>query len=144
MGDGRFALRAEDLHVQVRQAAGRGHSQPQRQAGLQRLPLQKVVERTMLVVVRDEPQLRARVAGSHVRGYKAYGQRVRWLSQGFRAEGVWTGQGQGWGHRGTESGQAGAGAGAALAWGREEAGRSQRLAGAEARLGVLQDWVSIG
>lgn len=75
MGDGWFALSAKDLYMQVRQAAGRGHSQPQGQLGLQGLPLQKVIEGAVLVVVGDEPQLRAGVPRGHVGGDEACKQK---------------------------------------------------------------------
>lgn len=67
MGNGRLALGAEDLDVQMRQAAGYGEHDAQAADGVQRGELQVVVQRAHLVVVGDEPQLRAGVPGRHVR-----------------------------------------------------------------------------
>lgn len=58
VSDGRFALRAEDLCMQVTQAARRRVRQPQQRRRVQRAQLQEVVERTVLVVVSDEEELR--------------------------------------------------------------------------------------
>lgn len=66
MGDGGLALRAEDLDVQVCQAAGDGQHDAQAAHRVQRGQLQVVVQRAHLMVVCDQPQLRARVPGSHV------------------------------------------------------------------------------
>lgn len=66
MGDGRLALGAEDLHVQMRQAAGDGERHAEAAARVQGAQLKVVVQRAHLVVVGDEPQLRAGVPGRHV------------------------------------------------------------------------------
>lgn len=58
MGDGRFALRAVDLGVQVTEAAGGGVRQSQQRLRVQRGQLQVVVQRAVLVVVGDEEELR--------------------------------------------------------------------------------------
>lgn len=58
MGDGRFALRAVDLGVQVAEAAGGGVRQPQQRLRVQRGQLQVVVQGAVLVVVGDEEELR--------------------------------------------------------------------------------------
>lgn len=58
MGDGRFALRAVNLGVQVTEAAGRRERQPQQRLRVQRGQLQVVVQRAVLVVVGNEEELR--------------------------------------------------------------------------------------
>lgn len=73
--DGRFALCAEDLSVQVHQAARYRcrHRQP-----LWRLhgnSLQVVIQGTVLMVMSDEPQLGAGVARCHVRRHEAWEER---------------------------------------------------------------------
>lgn len=57
MGDGRLALRAVDLRVQVTQAARRRVGQPQQRCGVQRALLEEVAQRAALVVVSDEEEL---------------------------------------------------------------------------------------
>ena len=58
MGDGGFSLRAVDLGVQVTQAAGGRVRQPQQRLRVQRGQTQEVVQRAVLVVVRDQVELR--------------------------------------------------------------------------------------
>jgi len=58
VGDGRLALRAVDLGVQVAEAAGGRVRQPQQGLRVQRAQLQVVVQRAVLVVVGDEEELR--------------------------------------------------------------------------------------
>lgn len=58
MGDGRLALRAVDLGVQVAEAAGGRVGEPQQRGGVQRVDLQEVVQGAVLVVVCDEEELR--------------------------------------------------------------------------------------
>lgn len=58
MGDGRFALRAVDLRVQVAEAAGGRVRQPQQRLRVQRAQPQVVVQGAVLVVVGDEEELR--------------------------------------------------------------------------------------
>lgn len=58
VSDGRFALRAEDLRMQVTQAARRRVRQPQQRRSVQGAQLQEVVQRAVLVVVCDEEELR--------------------------------------------------------------------------------------
>ena len=69
--NGRLALRAKDLHVQVGQATGNGERHPQACSGVQRAQLQVVVQGAHLVVVCDQPQLCAGVTRGHVRGNEA-------------------------------------------------------------------------
>lgn len=66
VGDGRLALRAEDLHVEVGEAAGDGQSHAQAAGGVQGAELKVVVQGAHLVEVGDEPQLGAGVPGGHV------------------------------------------------------------------------------
>lgn len=66
MCDGRFALSAEDLHVEVREATGDGQRHPQAAERVQGAELKVVVQGAHLVVVRDEPELSAGVTGGHV------------------------------------------------------------------------------
>lgn len=72
VSDGRLPLGAEDLGVQVHQAAGDGGRHGQALGGLHGHPLQVVVQRAVLVVVGDEPQLGAGVTGRHVGRHEAW------------------------------------------------------------------------
>lgn len=67
MRNGRLPLGAKDLDVQMREAAGYGEDDAQAADRVQRGELQVVVQRAHLVVVGDQPQLRAGVPGSHIR-----------------------------------------------------------------------------
>lgn len=58
VSDGRFALCAKDLRMQVTQTARRRVRQPQQRRRVQGAQLQEVVQRTVLVVVGDEEELR--------------------------------------------------------------------------------------
>lgn len=58
MSDGRFPLCAVDLRVQVTQTTGSREGQPQQGRRVQSGHLQVVVQRTALVVVGDEEELR--------------------------------------------------------------------------------------
>lgn len=71
MGDGWLFLGADDLGVEVDQAAGHRQAHPQAAFWLQAAVLQEVVERAQLVEVGDEPQLGAGILGCHVGGYEA-------------------------------------------------------------------------
>lgn len=57
MGDGRLALGAVDLRVEVAQAAGGGVGQSQQALGVQRGEPQVVVQGAVLMVVCDEEEL---------------------------------------------------------------------------------------
>lgn len=72
VSDGGFALRAKDLHVEVDEAADDGGCQAQAGLHVQGCPLQVVVERAVLVVVGDEPQLGAGVPRGHIGGDEAW------------------------------------------------------------------------
>ena len=58
MGDGRLALRAVDLRVEVAEAAGGRVGQPQERGRVQRGELQPVAQRAVLVVICDQVELR--------------------------------------------------------------------------------------
>lgn len=58
VGDGGLALRAVDLRVQVAEAAGGGVGESQQRRSVQRVHLQVVVQRAVLMVVCDEEELR--------------------------------------------------------------------------------------
>ena len=58
MSDGGLPLRAVDLRVQVAEAAGGRVRQAEQRLRVQRAVLQEVVQRAVLVVVRDEEELR--------------------------------------------------------------------------------------
>lgn len=66
VGDGWFALCAKDLNVEMRQSASNGESHAEAAGRVQGAELKVVVQRSHLVVVRDEPQLSAGVPGGHV------------------------------------------------------------------------------
>lgn len=68
VGDGRLFLGADDLGVEVHQAAGHGQAHPQAALWIQAAVLQEVVQRAQLVEVGDEPQLGAGILGGHVGG----------------------------------------------------------------------------
>ncbi len=70
VSDGRFALSAKDLRVQVHQPAGYWRRHVQSICHLHSNTLQVVVEWAVLVVVCDEPQLSARVSGGHIRSHE--------------------------------------------------------------------------
>jgi len=72
VGNGGLALGPEDLHVEVDEAADDGGGQAQAGLHVQGHPLQVVVERAVLVVVGDEPELGAGVPRRHVRGDEAW------------------------------------------------------------------------
>lgn len=74
MGDGRFALRAVDLGVQVAEAARRRERQPQQRLRVQRGQLQVVVQRAVLVEVGDEEELREGAGAFDVRRDEACGR----------------------------------------------------------------------
>lgn len=67
MSDRRLALLAEDFRVQVNQAAGDGKANCDHLVVTQVGAVQMVVERAELIVMSDEPQLRAWVPRRHVR-----------------------------------------------------------------------------
>lgn len=67
VGDGRLALRAVDLRVQVAEAAGGRVGEPQQRLRVQRGQLQEVVQRAVLVVVGDEEELREGARALNVR-----------------------------------------------------------------------------
>lgn len=71
VGDGWLLLGADDLGVEVHQAAGHRQAHPQAALRIQAAVLQEVVERPQLVEVGDEPQLGAGVLGGHVGGDEA-------------------------------------------------------------------------
>lgn len=72
VGDSWLFLGADNLSVEVDQAAGHRQAHPQAALWLQTAVLQEVVERTQLMKVGDKPQLGAGVLGCHVRGYETY------------------------------------------------------------------------
>lgn len=71
MGDGRFALGAKDLHVEMRQPTGDGESHAEAAGSIQSAELEVVVQGAHLLEVSDQPQLGAGVPGGHVRSYEA-------------------------------------------------------------------------
>lgn len=71
VGDGRFALGAKDLHVEMRQPAGDGESHAEAAGSIQSAELEVVVQGAHLLEVSDQPQLGAGVPGGHVRSYEA-------------------------------------------------------------------------
>lgn len=71
VGDGRFALGAKDLHVEMRQSAGDGESHAEAAGSIQSAELEVVVQGAHLLEVSDQPQLGAGVPGGHVRSYEA-------------------------------------------------------------------------
>lgn len=58
VSDGRFPLRAVNLRVQVAQAARRRERQPQQRRHVQRRHPQVVVQGAVVMVIRDQEQLR--------------------------------------------------------------------------------------
>lgn len=72
VGDGRLALRAVDLGVQVAEAAGSRVGQPQQRRGVQRVDLQEVVQGAVLMVVCDEEELREGARTFNVRCDEAW------------------------------------------------------------------------
>lgn len=77
VSDGRFAFSAKNLRVQVHQPAGyrRRHVQPI--CHLHGNTLQVVIERAVLVIVCDEPQLSAGVSGGHVRSHESWKESLK-------------------------------------------------------------------
>lgn len=71
MRDGRLALGAEDLHVQMRQATRDGQSHPKAAGRVEGAKLKIIVQGAHFVEVSNEPQLSTRVPGSHVGGDEA-------------------------------------------------------------------------
>ena len=71
MGDGRFALRAEDLDVEVCQAAGDGERHAEAAGRVEGAELKVVVQGAHLVEVGDQPQLGTGVPRGHVGSYEA-------------------------------------------------------------------------
>lgn len=69
--DGWFPFGAKDLRVQMHEAARYRHRHRQALRRLHRHTLQVVIQRAVLVVVGDEPQLRAGVARRHVGRHEA-------------------------------------------------------------------------
>ncbi len=72
MGDGRFALRAEDLRVKVAEAGDGRVGQSQHGPAVQGGALQIVVQRAVLVVVCDEVELSPRARAFNVSRYKPW------------------------------------------------------------------------
>lgn len=66
MGYCRFLLGADDLSVEVDQAAGHRQAHPQAALWLHAAVLQEIVEGTQLVKVSDEPQLGTGILRRHV------------------------------------------------------------------------------
>lgn len=66
MGDGRLALSAKDLDVQVCQTTGYGERHAEAAGRIEGAELKIVIQRTHFVEVSDEPQLSAGVPRSHV------------------------------------------------------------------------------
>lgn len=66
MCDGWFALRTEDLCVEVHKAAGDGQAHAQTALWVQYVALQEVIEGAQLMEVCDQPQLSAGVFRCHV------------------------------------------------------------------------------
>lgn len=79
VSDGRFALCAVDLCVEVAKAAGCRISQPQQSLCVQGGVFQIVIERTVLVVVRDEEKLSERARALNICSYKAWREIRRML-----------------------------------------------------------------
>lgn len=77
MCDGGFFLRADDLRVEVYEAAGDRQAHLQAALRFQAAVLQEVVERAQLVEVGDKPQLGAGILGGHVRGDKTWNEITR-------------------------------------------------------------------
>ena len=67
VGDGGLALRAVDLGVEVAEAARHRVGQPQQAGGVQAAHAQEVVQRALLVVVRDQEELCQRARALDVR-----------------------------------------------------------------------------
>lgn len=72
VSDGRFALRAVDLCVEVAQAAGCRIGQPQQSLCVQGGVFQIIIERTVFVVVRNEEKLRECTRALNICSYKAW------------------------------------------------------------------------
>lgn len=72
VGDGRFALRAEDLRVKVAEAGDGWVGQSQHGPAVQGGALQIVVQRAVLVVVGDEVELSPRARAFNVGRYKPW------------------------------------------------------------------------
>ncbi len=66
MCNGRFALRTEDLGVEVHKATGDRQAHAQAALGVQRAVLQEVIEGAQLMEVRDQPELSTGVFRRHV------------------------------------------------------------------------------
>ncbi len=66
MCNGRFALRTEDLGVEVHKAAGNRQAHLQAALWVQLAVLQEVIEGAQLMEVRNQPQLSAGVFRRHV------------------------------------------------------------------------------
>lgn len=77
MSDGRFALCAVDLCVEVAQAAGCRVGQPQQSLCVQGGVFQIVIERTVLMVVRDEEKLSECPRALNICSYKAWSKTGR-------------------------------------------------------------------
>ncbi len=75
MSDGRLALRAEDLGVQVAEAGDGGVRQPQQRSDVQRGGFEVVVQRAVLVIVRDQIQLRPRARALDIRRDETWWER---------------------------------------------------------------------
>lgn len=71
VGNGRLALSAEDLHMEVRQAARDGKRHAEAAGCVQGAELKVVVQGAHLMEVCDQPQLSAGVPRGHVRSYEA-------------------------------------------------------------------------
>lgn len=84
MCDCRFPLCAKDLCVQVHQAARYRRRHRQALLRLHGNPLQVIVQRTVLMVMGDEPQLGAGVARSHIRRHEAWEERQSNMSHRIR------------------------------------------------------------
>lgn len=63
-------LRADDFHVEVSQTAGDGQSQDDHGLNGERVPVQVVVERAVLVVLGHQPELRPGAAVCSSRRHK--------------------------------------------------------------------------
>lgn len=66
VGDGRFALCAKDLNMEVCQAAGDGQSHAEAAGCIKGAELKVVIQGSHLMEVSNQPQLRAGVPRGHV------------------------------------------------------------------------------
>lgn len=83
VGDGRFALCAEDLNVEVHQAACNGQRHAETAGRIEGAELKVVVQGAHLVEVSDQPQLSAGIPWGHVWSYEAYIERRTSINDRF-------------------------------------------------------------